>query len=239
MSGSIAQFVLAFLIFGLGGIKWTVPIITFFLTASLLSKLRVKKNSAVDNFFEKSGERDYLQVLANGGIGGMLVVLAQFYKPELLFAVYVSSLSAVCADTFATEIGTLKKLMPVNILTLRKVEQGTSGGISLPGTAGAILGAFIIPISSLSWISTNLIFFVVSATAAGFLGSIVDSILGASVQAQFKCGVCNKITEKKNHCGYSTSLCKGYSWINNDTVNFIASLSGCIFFILFNYWLKV
>ncbi len=239
LSGSIAQFFISGIIFGLGGIKWTVPIFTFFITSSLLSKLRVNKNKLVENFFEKSDERDCLQVLANGGLGGVLVILSRFYQPELLFAIYVSSLAAVCADTWATEIGTLKSQIPVNILSFKKVEQGTSGGISLRGTAGALMGAFIIPLSSLSWIGTNFFYFVIYATAAGFLGSFVDSILGASVQAQYKCGKCNKITERKSHCGKETSLYKGFSWINNDAVNFAASLSGCFFFILFNLWLKV
>ena len=238
-SGSIAQFFLAGLIFGLGGIKWAVPVFTFFLTSSILSKMRIRKNKSVDNFFEKSDERDYLQVLANGGIGGILVVISQFYKPELLFAVYVSSLSAVCSDTWATEIGTFKKQMPINILTFKRVEQGTSGGISWLGTAGALLGAFIIPISSLCWIHVNLFSFIICIAASGFLGSIVDSIMGASVQAQYKCNICNKITEKKFHCGKVTPLNNGFVWMNNDTVNFAASLSGCIFFILFNVWLKV
>ncbi len=239
LSGSIAQFFLAGLIFGLGGIKWTVPILTFFLTSSILSKLRIRKNKSVDNFFEKSDERDYLQVFANGGLGGILVIISQFYRPELLFAVYVSSLSAVCSDTWATEIGTLKQQMPVNILSFKRVEQGTSGGISVMGTFSALMGAFIIPLSSLSWISTNLFYFILCVTSAGFLGSLLDSILGASVQAQYKCNKCNKITEKKSHCGKETSLSRGFSWINNDAVNFAASLSGCFFFILFNVWLKV
>jgi len=239
ISGSIAQFFLAGMIFGLGGIKWTVPILTFFLTSSILSKIRKRKNILAENYFEKSDERDYLQVLANGGIGGVLIIIAQFYRPELLFSIYVSSISAVCADTWATEIGNINKQVTVNILSFRKVGQGTSGGISILGTTSAVIGAVIIPLSSLSWASSNLVYFIVFTSTSGFLGNLADSILGASFQAQFKCDICNKITEKKKHCGKMATIKKGYSWINNDFVNFAASISGCIFYILFNVLLKV
>jgi uncharacterized membrane protein len=60
----------------------------------------------------------------------------------------------------------------------------------------------------------------------GFLASILDSLLGATLQAQYLCPVCKKITERKNHCGDNqTTFYSGISWINNDLVNFFCSLS--------------
>jgi len=231
IKGSAAQFIIGTFIFGFGGLKWAIPILTFFILSSLLSKFRKKSNKDVDAYFEKSDVRDQFQVLANGGFAALLVLLNQVYYSELLYPIYVSSLAAVCADTWATEIGTLWKTKTINILNFKKVEQGSSGGVSFNGIIGAILGAFIIPISSLSWISKNFINFILVVTISGVLGSIIDSFLGASVQSQFKCRICGKITEKRMHCNQVSAHYKGLKWVNNDFVNFITSLSGGIIFI--------
>ncbi len=238
-SGSFAQFVLGSLIFGLGGLKWAVPILVFFILSSLLSKLRKKKNPGVETYFEKTGTRDVFQVLANGGIGGILIIINQIYPSELLYVVYVSSLAVFCADTWATEIGTLKKVKTVNIINFKSIEQGVSGGISIYGFIGTILGAFIIPLSSLSWVSKNIFVFMLIVTVAGVIGSVADSILGALVQAQYKCSICGKITEKRFHCNRHSFLIKGISWFNNDIVNFTAGLAGGLFVIFFKDFFKI
>ncbi len=239
LSGSVTQFILGSLIFGLGGLKWAVPILAFFILSSLLSKLRKKKNPDVETYFEKTGTRDMFQVLANGGIGGVLIIINQFHHSELLYAVYVSSLAAFCADTWATEIGTLKKMKTVSILNFKPVEQGVSGGISVNGFIGTVLGAFIIPLSSLSWVSKNIFIFMLIVTLAGIIGSVADSILGALVQAQYKCKICGKITEKRFHCNRFSVLTKGVKWINNDVVNFAAGITGGLFVIFFKELLKI
>jgi uncharacterized protein (TIGR00297 family) len=231
--GCIAQFVLAVLILGLGGIKWTVPIVTFFFLSSILSKIRSRKNKDVEKYFEKPGRRDQWQVIANGGIGGVLVVINYFFYSELLYLIYVSSLAAVCADTWATEIGTLKKARTFNILNFEPVEQGVSGGISAIGTMGSVLGAFIIPVSSVSFISGNYFYSVLMVAISGILGSLTDSLLGASIQAQYLCIICGKITEHKIHCDKTATINKGFRWINNDVVNFISACAGGIFIVFF------
>jgi len=104
--GAVATFILALLIFGLGGFKWALPILTFFILSSILSKMRKKKNSDVELYFEKSGRRDQFQVLANGGIGGVLVILNSVDPQRIYYLLYLSSLASACADTWATEIGT-------------------------------------------------------------------------------------------------------------------------------------
>lgn len=226
LSGSIATFFLAGTIFSLGGIKWSVPILTFFILSSILSKVRKKHNAEVELFFEKSGVRDYFQVLANGGIGGVLVIINYFSPNEIYFLMYLSSLSAVCADTWATEIGTWKRTATYNILNLKPIEQGISGGISLIGTTGAFLGALAICFSGLVWnpLPTTQYFFLI--ILSGTFGSFFDSFLGATVQSQNKCGICSKITEREIHCGEKSDYHSGLKWINNDLVNLLSGVSG-------------
>ncbi len=239
LSGSIATFILASLIFGLGGISWSVPILTFFILSSLLSKFRKRKNLGVENFFEKSGVRDHMQVLANGGLGGVLVILNAVYPDHLFYLLYLASLSGACADTWATEIGTWKKTPTYNILNGRKVEQGTSGGVSAVGTAGALLGGLAITISGIAWTDISYLQYAGLILFAGAAGSFIDSILGATIQNQNRCPKCEKITERTVHCGTRTDHFRGLRLINNDAVNFLSGLAGVILILFLNSFIKL
>jgi uncharacterized membrane protein len=54
--------------------------------------------------------------------------------------------------------------------------------------------------------------------------------LGATIQAIYHCPHCNKETERHpiHTCGTATSHFRGWKWLNNDLVNFLASLVGMI-----------
>ena len=147
-------------------------------------------------------------------------------QTHIFYILFAGSIAAVCADTWSTEIGTFFKSKTINILTFHKVKQGESGGVSIYGTIGALCGAVIISCVSLFWLENDKLFFFLTIASAGFLGSIIDSILGASIQAKFKCKVCSEITERKFHCGTKTEFVRGVKWINNDLVNFFTALSG-------------
>ena len=236
--GSLVTFFLAVIIFGLGTWKWTVPIVTFFLLSSLFSKYRKRKNEKVETYFEKTSERDHFQVLANGGLACLLVIIGYFYQSELLYIAFVSCVASVCADTWATEFGTLTKAKTIDVLSFKKVEQGVSGGISLQGTIASLAGAIVIAATSLPWLESNYIMNLIIIVLAGFAGSIADSILGTGVQAQYKCKVCNRTTERKVHCNLEAGLIKGVNWINNDVVNLGAAISGGIFSVILYDFVK-
>lgn len=234
-SGGIAVFILAVILYGFGGWMWTVPMVTFFILSSLISRVGKNRKKQADLFFEKSSRRDFWQVAANGGTGGILAVLYYFFQLELFYIIYVSSIAAVCADTWATEIGTFFKSKTYNILSFKIVEPGESGGVSLYGFAGVFFGAFVIAVSALSWINLDSFYFIALIIFAGAFGSIVDSILGASVQYQLKCVDCMKVTEKKIHCGKTAIPARGKKWMNNDMVNFSCGISGGLFgFLIFD-----
>ncbi len=228
ISGSLSTFILAFLIYGFGGWQWTLPILSFFVSSSLLSKIREKKNPLVSNYFEKSGSRDFYQVFANGGLGGVLVVINHFCPNMIWYLTYSGIIASTCADTWATEIGTMTKHKTFNILKFRPVEQGSSGGVSFTGFAGSLLGALFVSLISVLWIDNNRIDFILLIVSAGFTASVIDSILGASVQIQYKCTECKRIVDKKMHCEIETEWYRGIKFINNDFVNLAAGLSGGI-----------
>ncbi|HMW37464.1 MAG TPA: DUF92 domain-containing protein, partial [bacterium] len=99
----------------------------------------------------------------------------------------------------------------------------------LPGTLGAFTGSLWIAMTGAYVMGENLniqgLWFV---TLAGFLGSIADSFLGATLQAQYACPTCGKPTEKKQHCDEPTRQVRGLVWMHNDAVNMIASGFGGI-----------
>ncbi len=65
------------------------------------------------------------------------------------------------------------------------------------------------------------------ALSSGLSGSLLDSYLGATVQAMYYCPHCHKETERRVHsCGTATQLLRGLPWLDNDGVNFLTTVAG-------------
>ena len=65
------------------------------------------------------------------------------------------------------------------------------------------------------------------ALAAGVAGSMVDSVLGATLQATYHCPRCNRQAEGSVHaCGMPTQHVRGLRWFDNDRVNLVATGTG-------------
>lgn len=223
-SGSVAAFLLASTIYGLGGWQWTVPIVTFFILSSLLSKAGKKRKEQFEHLFEKTSTRDWGQVAANGGIAGILI-LAQYALPnQNFYPAYLGAIAAVTADTWGTEIGVWFGGKTISFSRFKVVEPGTNGGISLAGIIGGTVGALIASASAFPWAATERM--VLIATLSGIVGSLFDSLLGGTVLAIYRCSICSKHTERKLHCGSATVFVKGIRWMTNDAVNWVCALAG-------------
>jgi uncharacterized membrane protein len=146
----------------------------------------------------------------------------------------VAALATVNADTWATELGVLSRTPPRSILTLRPVEPGTSGGISLIGTLAALGGALFISgllglgsIVAAGRVDQRIILIVIVITLGGFVGALFDSLMGATVQAMYYSEARQKVTEKPHEADDTANrLLRGWKWLTNDWVNFISSLVG-------------
>ena len=58
---------------------------------------------------------------------------------------------------------------------------------------------------------------------------MLDSLLGATLQSSYRCPRCEKATESRIHrCGTTAHLTKGIAIVNNDVVNFAATLTGAL-----------
>jgi uncharacterized protein (TIGR00297 family) len=225
-SGALAAIFVGTIIFGIGGWQWAVLLLTFFITSSGLSRAFRKRKTNLNEKFSKGHERDAGQVFGNGGLATFFAALHAFYPESILpWIGFAASLAAVNADTWATELGVLNPSPPRMITDLRKrVEKGTSGGISLFGTLASLLGsaAIALPAVFLSPGSTLTTDYFLLITIAGLAGSLFDSLLGATVQAMYYCPSDQKETEKHplHTCGTQTIHLRGWTWLDNDWVNF-------------------
>ncbi len=237
-SGATATFLLGTTIFGVGGLVWTVPLLTFYLLSSVLSKLGGKRKAKFDLVFEKGSQRDAAQVYANGGIAWIIMIVYSLTNEPAYFFAYLGTLAAVQSDTWATEIGTMWPNPKARLITtMKSVPVGTSGGVSFPGTFGAFAGALLICASAIvmhvEWLTD---FGIVNSFLligfSGLLASFVDSFFGATVQAQYFDPVREKVTERTHSfrsdgAEVKNKLIKGYHLVNNDVVNTLCALSGC------------
>lgn len=226
LSGAIATHILGVLVFGIGGWQWAVPVVVFFLLSSMLSKYGRSRKERFDTLFGKSYTRDWAQVASNGSLAGILVLLSAQYPIYDFYPIYLGALAAVTADTWGTEIGVLTKGRTVSVLSMQPVSPGTSGGISEMGTIAGAIGALVIALSGFVWYSDLKTAIVV--VLAGAAGSFGDSMLGATLQVQYRCEICGKQTERKVHCGKQTTQVAGVAWINNDVVNLVCSFVGAL-----------
>lgn len=235
-SGAIAAAILGTIIFGLGGLGWAILLLIFFVSSSLLSRLFKQQKNALEEKFSKGSQRDAGQVLANGGIAGGCVILHLLF-PEAIWpwVAFAGTLAAANADTWATELGVLNPKLPRLITTAQEVERGTSGGISLTGSLAALAGAFLVALASvILWqgkffsIAPAAAAWVICISLAGLAASLVDSLLGATLQAIYHCPSCNKETERfpTHTCGEQTVFKRGVKWMNNDWVNLLCTLAG-------------
>lgn len=235
--GALAAFLLGVVVFGLGGLPWAVVLMTFFITSSGLSRVLKHRKQELEQDFAKGARRDAGQVAANGGLAGLAALASIFWPQSVIpWVLFSAVFAAANADTWATELGVFSRAWPRSIRSWQRVPPGTSGAISPAGSLAAVGGSSLIALAALlfwPFKETLLLDRVVLGliiAGAGFIGSLVDSLLGATLQAIYWCPQCAKETEKTplHTCRTPTTLLRGWKWMNNDVVNFLCTTSAAI-----------
>jgi uncharacterized protein (TIGR00297 family) len=122
--------------------------------------------------------------------------------PVPLFAVGLAALAEAAADTVSSEIGQVLGGQPQMITTLRTVDPGTDGAVSLAGTlAGIVAAAIVAGIGAMALRGSLALFWI--SVAGGVFGLLFDSLLGATLERR--------------------------GWLNNDAVNFLSTASAAGF----------
>ena len=237
-SGAGAAAVVGAVIFGLGGWAWGVLLVAFFVASSALSLYSPRRKAEVAaEKFEKGSRRDWAQVVANGGWATILALLMWQRPTPWLFPALIGALATVTADTWATELGTLSQQPPRLVTNWRVVPPGTSGGVTALGTMAALVGGLFIGTLAYTLalfggaprLLVNPLWLITIGGFSGLAGAFTDSLLGATVQRINFCPRCQVETERAVHrCGTVTHPLRGWSWMDNDMVNFLASVVGSV-----------
>ncbi len=214
-------------ILGFGGWRWAFLLGLFFVSSSLLSRFQEERKRGVAEKFDKGSRRDWGQTMANGGVAAGAAAAAWWLPAPVWLPIFVGALATVTADTWATELGTLSSQPPRLVTSGRRVPPGTSGGVTAAGSASAAAGALAIGLAA-GWLFPTLPFWqgALIGGLAGLFGSYVDSGLGGTIQAIYTCEICGEETERRIHHGRPARRRRGWSWLTNDWVNFLASLAG-------------
>jgi uncharacterized protein (TIGR00297 family) len=182
-SGAVAGALIGITIFvSLGWQGWTLLLVTF-IAASIASRLGLERKVLLGIAEERGGRRGVGNAIANTGVAALAALVALVgTSGDLARLAFAAALAAGGSDTIASEIGKAWGRRTWSVTSLAHVPPGTSGAMSLEGTAAGIAGALglgaaavalgIIPIAWLFPI-------VIGATA----GSLLESWLGATLEA--------------------------------------------------------
>jgi len=209
LSGALAAGVMGFFVTGMGGWKWLVPLLVF--------------------FFSSTARRGG-QVLANGGVALLLLGINFCASHPMWFWGYGGALAAAMADTWATEIGLWVRGRTIHLLSGQTVAPGESGGISLAGTLGGMIGALIL--ACCLWFVEGDVRLLGGAWMGGVAGMFTDTLLGASLQVRYR-RLDGTITEVPE---VGSCQVRGVRWLSNDSVNGICTLVGALVTILVIGW---
>jgi uncharacterized protein (TIGR00297 family) len=183
----------------------------FFISSSLLDRVGRRRRDSHGASAPGREPRTAGQVLANAAIPSVAALLAPFgYLPQA-GAALAGALAAMTADTWATEVGAGLRAPARLITSLRPVEAGESGGVSLPGTVAGFAGASAIALAAVAlpdaaWGPAAAPAFL-PVIAGGVAGLLADSLLGATAERRWPA-------------------------VNNESVNLLASLTGAVVAVL-------
>lgn len=225
-AGAVAALLVGALIFGLGGWTMALLLLTFFVTSSLLSRWKNEKKNRAQQYAQKTERRDAIQVVANGGVACIVVIVAYVSGDPQWLPVFAAAVASANADTWATEIGTGFGQRPVDLLRWTDVDAGVSGGVTWIGVLGAFFGGLVVALVAYMTAPGIALSTVVWITVAALMATFVDSLMGSGFQAQFECTVCGRRTENSFHCSRTTRHCRGWRWLNNDVVNLASIAAG-------------
>nr|CAD7589473.1 unnamed protein product [Timema genevievae] len=221
---------------------------TFFITSSRATKFRSGVKRRFEEEFKEGGQRNWLQVLCNSGMAMQLALLylldvgceerpidfTRDYRSSWLGIGILGAFACCNGDTWASELGSvIGNKDPFLITTFQRVPRGTNGavtpvGLVLSAVGGAVVGLsyylvvlysvdpHILSLSPPQWP------LVVAGAFGGFTGSLLDSLLGATLQYS---GVNEKTGCIVGCPGRGVRHISG-SWVlDNHSVNLISSIA--------------
>lgn len=228
LNGSLLLFVLVIYVYYFGGSPAFGTLICLFSVIVVVDKaLGSKTEHIVASINKEHGKRNAIQLAVNA-IPAIIALMLYNVTDQIPFIIaYIAAVGETIGDSIASDVGVLSKSDPVDICTFKQIQRGLSGGISLLGTLTSILACIFASVLYLLFYNGEIGCAVIIAVAS-FTGVLLDSVLGSTVQAKYKCVSCSKYTEKRIHCQVETKLVHGCSKIDNVCVNSICNAFSCI-----------
>lgn len=228
VSGTITAFAMGFISMCLGGFCALSVYLFFLISAAVIGKAS-KKIRSIEHIQKKGGCRDYMQVLANGGPALLAIILYGYSQNMAYLMIFTACLGEAASDTWAGDIGVLSQKDPVSIVTFTKVPKGLSGGITLLGTGAGFLAAFIFSLLYMGLFDFGHWTYAAIITITAFFGCLVDSYLGATVQAHYYDEENDCLTEHESRNGKMLEKVRGSRFFDNDMVNLTSNLVTFVF----------
>ena len=186
IDGRLVSFAVGMVLGLFGGLGWLLLLVLFAFIGFAVTKYKMElkvKNGVQEG---RKGERGYRNVLANGAVP-MTVALFTYlagWNGDVPALIYMSAVCVAAADTTASELGVLSDRTYM-ITTLKRVPTGVDGGVSIYGTAWAVVASVFAALAGWLVILGDLPTLLVLIPAAmGVLGCFVDSVIGATLETQ-------------------------------------------------------
>lgn len=247
VSGATAAAAVGFLSF-LSGYRFGVVLILFYQSSSSLTKLKSSYKKSLEADHKEGGQRDHMQVLSCSLIATLIAVafmwlegddslidFPSFPRRSYLLCAFVGHYACCNGDTWASELGVLDPWLPLLVTQpWRTVPKGTNGGMSVVGTlaslgAGVFIGLGFYGMGSLTATSDPGLQpppqypVIILGGLAGFFGSLLDSIMGATLQATYF-DKDRKVIVKSPQQGSNVERVCGVNLLSNEMVNAISVL---------------
>ncbi|EEF47011.1 conserved hypothetical protein [Ricinus communis] len=236
LSGAIAGFLVMTIHFAVS-YRFGAIILAFFLSSSKLTKVGEEKKRRIDADFKEGGQRNWIQVLFNSGIATVLAlaiwklrgwqeVCLDTKESTVLTALLggiIGHYSCCSGDTWSSELGVLSDATPRLITTFKHVRRGTNGGVTIAGLAAAAAAGGVIGVTFVLFglfttsceysVALKQLLVIPLSVMAGVCGSLIDSLLGATLQFSGFCTVRNKVVGKP---GPTVKKISGLSILDNN-----------------------
>lgn len=243
VSGAVLGYFIGFIL-TLTSYTYMASMIVFFITSSWATKYKSQSKKNLEEDFKEGGQRNWVQVLCNGGIAAYLAVFVFIetgcgehvidfenqYRSSWLSVAILCAISCSNGDTWASEFGTvLTQAEPRLVISGEKVPRGTNGGVTAVGIICSALGGLVIGFAYYVVILLSVETEVLRSSPnqwpvlfvgllGGFLGSLLDSFLGAIFQysgVDAKTGVIVEFPRP------GVKYISGSPWLDNHSVNLI------------------
>ena len=186
--GWLSAGILGTLLWGCLGWQGWISVVLYLLLGSLVTKIGYEYKDKIGVAEIRGGRRGPENVWGSAATGLFLALMIRFNLANLVLLKlgFAASFVAKLADTFGSEIGKRFGKYTFMITTLKKVERGTEGAISLEGTFASLLGSILMTkiMFLLGFLTTQKQLIIVSV--CGFLATILESYIGANFQEKFR-----------------------------------------------------